>query len=582
MPSALFPWVIRDVSDAEKEHRRILLGRYGIYAQLSVLMPIAGYWLFHLGVWVFHERLRTRPEYSVVPGSPRHKKFVQTKAGRVRSAWKKFVWWMNGEIMGYAKKVHFIAGWLWLGWLLFLSVHRTGDDYFHVTKRFGIIAASQFPLHYSLIMKHRYSPLGIIFRTSQEELNPYHRTLGRVIYALLLLHSCFYWNYFIQKGLVTTKLAESVVLVGVIAFSVLNILMFSSGDPVREKNYRLFFFLHMSIGISIIPLLWFHAPSLRLYIVEALLLFFIDIGVRRSGFFVVPTNIKAVPHTNLLSLTVPIPENKRKQFKNAAGRYIYMQVPKPSRPENGAIAEICFNPFTIASVAEDTTSMQLVLRTLNGPASKMLRRLTKLPKTDPPLQIDGPYGNAARFPDFAHDYDRIVLIAGGVGATFILPLYRKIRAEIKKSEGSVNKVQMVWSMRSESESLWAKPSFDAPLSTLTEDEGIEVYVTSLENPRQPVNGSIELLDLAQEAVDAAVSNGSSNGAANGNSVLGKPGERRPDIKKIIDGAFKQGASERVAVIVCGPRGLGRAARKAVTPWVGKGREIFWHEEAFGW
>lgn len=131
MPNALFPWVMREVTDAEKEHRRILLDRYGVYAQLSCLMPVAAYWLFRLGVWVFHERLRTHPEYSAVPGSPGQKRFAETKAGRVRSAWKKVVWWVDGEVMGYAKRKHFIAGWVWLGWLIFLSVHRTGDGKYY-------------------------------------------------------------------------------------------------------------------------------------------------------------------------------------------------------------------------------------------------------------------------------------------------------------------------------------------------------------------------------------------------------------------------------------------------------------------
>ena len=125
--TGLLRWTIREVSDTEKAHRRILLDRYGIYAQLSVLIPIAGYWLFRLGVWVFHERLRTRPEYSAVPGSPRQKQFAKTKAGRVRSVWKRFVWWMNGESCGYGKRIHFFSGVAWFVWLMFLSVHRTGD-----------------------------------------------------------------------------------------------------------------------------------------------------------------------------------------------------------------------------------------------------------------------------------------------------------------------------------------------------------------------------------------------------------------------------------------------------------------------
>lgn len=122
-----WPWHFRDVSEAEKAHRRIVMDRYGLYAQLSALIPIAGYWLYKLLVWVFHERMRTRQEYTAVPGSPGAKQFATTKKGKITRAWRNFQWWLDGENFGYGKRIHFYSGLLWFGWLLFLSVHRTGD-----------------------------------------------------------------------------------------------------------------------------------------------------------------------------------------------------------------------------------------------------------------------------------------------------------------------------------------------------------------------------------------------------------------------------------------------------------------------
>lgn len=39
--------------------------------------------------------------------------------------------------------------------------------------------------------------------------------------------------------------------------------------------------------------------------------------------------------------------------------------------------------------------------------------------------------------------------------------------------------------------------------------------------------------------------------------------------------------DRIAVLVCGPAWLGREVRRQVGLWVGY-REVFWHEERFGW
>lgn len=61
-----------------------------------------------------------------------------------------------------------------------------------------------------------------------------------------------------------------------------------------------------------------------------------------------------------------------------------------------------------------------------------------------------------------------------------------------------------------------------------------------------------------------------------------PRRSRPDLKAVVDERFGHDAYENVAVLVCGPRGMGKALRKEVGRWVKRGREVFWHEEGFGW
>lgn len=56
---------------------------------------------------------------------------------------------------------------------------------------------------------------------------------------------------------------------------------------------------------------------------------------------------------------------------------------------------------------------------------------------------------------------------------------------------------------------------------------------------------------------------------------------RPEVGRIVDEVFRMGEGERVAVVVCGPEGMAREARRGVARWVGKGREVWFHEEGFG-
>ena len=60
------------------------------------------------------------------------------------------------------------------------------------------------------------------------------------------------------------------------------------------------------------------------------------------------------------------------------------------------------------------------------------------------------------------------------------------------------------------------------------------------------------------------------------------GMERPDLGKIVDEVFRAGNEERVAVLVCGPARMARELRKHVGKWVGRGREVWFHDESFGW
>lgn len=59
-------------------------------------------------------------------------------------------------------------------------------------------------------------------------------------------------------------------------------------------------------------------------------------------------------------------------------------------------------------------------------------------------------------------------------------------------------------------------------------------------------------------------------------------KQRPHLGAIVDSVFRKGKGERVAVLVCGPAGMARELRRDVGKWVGKGRDVWFHDESFGW
>ena len=420
-------------------------------------------------------------------------------------------------------------------------------------------------------MKSQYSPLAFVFRSSHEQLNPWHRISGRIIHFLLLCHAGWYINYFVQAGVVKKRLTDPVVIPGIIALLFLDIIATTSLERVRRWSYRVFFVLHLMIGLWILPLLFFHAPPLRLYVIEALAIFVFDITCRNLDTITGFATITAIPHTKLVKLKIPIPASKIRRFQAKPGQHVYLSIPPASRPPLSSspwIHNFLFNPFTVAEVS--ATDITLVLRALHGPTTKALGSLAHLSKAKPPIKIEGPLGSSQRFSNLVADYDRVLLVAGGVGSTFILPIYVHAREQIAAEGKSTDRVQLIWSMRSAGEALWAFDSENE--KTIEEDKNVKIFLTrtsSDEHGRDNsalVDGSVELDELqwTEEPFEAT------------------GGRERPDLRKIVDEMFRHGNEERVAVLVCGPKQMARELREQVGRWVERGRDVYFHDESFGW
>lgn len=416
-------------------------------------------------------------------------------------------------------------------------------------------------------MKSVYSPFALAFRTSHEVLNRYHRILGRIMYSILILHGAFYLNFFIQSGLLKIRLKSSDVLIGISAIFLISFLMTTSLNRIRRWSYRVFFLVHLTIGVTILPLLFFHAHALRLYIVEASALFILDIVARKLDTVTTFIKITSIPHTKLIKLTVPIPASKAARFASAAGQHVYLSLPPESTPSRSSIPSIydfLFNPFTIAEVSN--THLTIVLRVLKGPTTTALKHLTELSKANPPINIEGPYGTSRHFSDLTTRFDRVLLVAGGVGGTYILPFYRQIQESTASVDFAPRKVELVWAMKIAAEASWATKSED--IHSLTKDPNVKVFWTGAKSISDesalPEDGSVEMADLSTTLPPS-------------NGEIG-----RPNLRQIVDDVFRQGDNERVAVLACGPAEIARELREHVGRWVARGRDVWWHDEYFGW
>ena len=378
-------------------------------------------------------------------------------------------------------------------------------------------------------------------------------------------------NFFVQAGVLSRRLRDPVVILGILAFSMLNVILSSSLERVRRWNYRVFFVFHLVIGVCILPILFFHTKALRIYMIESSALFIFDIVCRKLDTVIGFATITQIPNTKLIKLKILVPASKIRRCQAAPGQLVYLQIPAESRPhKSSSIHKVLYNPFSVAEIS--ATELTLVLRALNGPTTKAIHHLSHLSKARPPISIEGPYGSSRKFPKLAANFDRILLVAGGVGATFVLPIYRHIQKQFEIEDiKSPDRVTFIWSMRSAAEASWAlDPEKE---DVIQQDENLKVFITgSIADGREydeellPVDGSVELDDLQR----------------NSEPLIATGGKERPDLKKVVDEVFRLGNEEKVAILVCGPAEMARELKRHVGWWVKKGRDVWFHDESFGW
>ena len=158
-----------------------------------------------------------------------------------------------------------------------------------------------------------------------------------------------------------------------------------------------------------------------------------------------------------------------------------------------------------------------------------------------------------------------------MGATFTLPIYRDLREQMDAEAKSPDRLVFAWSMRSGAEAAWATELETQEIDSLQDDETVKIYITGnslRDRVFEPEDGSVELDELQRKEEDGIIK-------ATG-------GKERPNLRKIVDEVFRMGSEERVAVLVCGPTGMARELRGHVGKWVSRGRDVWFHDESFGW
>lgn len=273
-----------------------------------------------------------------------------------------------------------------------------------LTERFLRILSANFALVVFLSLKN--TPLAVLSAYSYERLNGLHQIAGYTSFVYLVLHAAMYTRYFLVNDRVEI-LQEASTVAGIVAgFAFLGIVI--SAVVIRRFWYEAFYVIHIACFIVALVCASYHQPGLEagIIIIFGLVaaMWVADRVVRASRLLYRSVNNEATLE--------PLPEGgtkitlAKRPFGAVPGKHCFLWIPKVRMFES--------HPFTIVA----SEPLEFVVNAHDGFTRDLHRHALASPGVKLRASVDGPYGT---FPD-PMEFDRVVLVAGGSGASFTFGL----------------------------------------------------------------------------------------------------------------------------------------------------------------
>lgn len=354
--------------------------------------------------------------------------------------------------------------------------------------RIGPVALAQLPLVFVLAGKKNI--IGFLVGSSYERLSWLHRWTARTLFLTVTMHMAFFFRSWARYEYITHKVkTDSTTQTGLAAWCILSWIVVSSVAPIRRWNYELFVIQHIVTLSGFAAAVYLHVPhNLRVWVwvpigfaivdrlgrflsVVYLNLSFLHRKSKRSGFWA----CNAIFEPLGSDMTRVIIQNPPLEW--SPGQHVLLSC--------HSIAPLQSHPFTVASIPQDGR-MVFLIKSKTGGTKRYLSHAEKhcglpLVKDDinkaamTAVAIEGPYGCLRPLRQF----DSVVLIAGGSGSTFTMPLLRDLVLSWKRVSqrktlskifetpvGAVTRsVRFVWVVKSKQQLEW----FAAQLTSVAQE-----------------------------------------------------------------------------------------------------------------
>jgi NAD(P)H-flavin reductase len=380
-------------------------------------------------------------------------------------------WITSGRATTYRRMVLVSDVWFLGAWFLVITgllfFHFDKEEVAAFVKRMGRFSYVLVPFDIFLSLKP--NPLPNVYYLEMIFL---HKWLGRIIALLGGLHSAGFLIIWLVRGegqiLKMFKLENFLGVLAITGFlvsTVVSLVFF------RRRFYKTFFTTHLVIAWAVVFLLQFHArPGVTLYTLLNISLIFLQIISKLAKSSDVTIEKISEPNSSLEII----------QFNNiwtsgfVPGSHIRVSYPK----KNPLTYLLPSHPYTIASRPGEQ-KIKLVVQ-----------RCTFDLKSGQTHSVFGTFPSI--HPHFFKTVDRVLLIAGGSGISFVLGIYEEL------AKNSSVSISLVWVTRNEGD-LWILKHFHI--------DKADIYITGsaygedADKESPPLDEAEELLMNDEQLVD---------------------------------------------------------------------------------
>ncbi|KAJ5793171.1 uncharacterized protein N7503_009149 [Penicillium pulvis] len=428
-------------------------------------------------------------------------------------------------------------------------------DLGEVAKRMGWISVANFVLLVFLALRN--TPLAPLSGQSYEKLRPLHRVAGYTCIVSSIVHGILYLKEGAETGyLMLMRGRED--LAGALAGLSMVIIGLSTISWFARRYYEAFYIIHVVLFMVIVILVGMHRPDLATSTL-AIIIFIACMWL--SDRFLRALKLSWNFCGNNATL-VPMQDGAvrvklQRGLNCSPGSHAFLWMP--------SIRLLETHPFTMVS----TNPVEFLIRRYDGYTHDLYKLAHERPGCVVRCSVDGGYGQV---PDFM-DFDKIILVAGGSGATFTFAIAINLIRQCAAANVTKS-IDFIWTVKYTSSLKW----FQDELRELQDNHFVNLFIHVSQDDTADDSSSGETTPVGSDIEKGR------NKTTQSSEYMSCIRRGRPNIADLVaSGVSRCPPHYQVGVGACGPMKILEGTRKATSQRAfDHGPSITLHTEEFEW